>query len=140
MEVFCLKSNTSENRRSDFLALGLMILTDGIGDTVLLWVNISVVGSIVASEMALYCWLSSLLPEGLYKFLMFYRYLCSYKSLLLNGWSTPMGAICCFVCSDYTNPLIMTHLCSNDSISRIKLITFFYELEFSHSADRAVLR
>ena len=54
---------------------------------------------------------------------MFSKHLCSYIALLLYDWSIPMLTICCFSWSDSNELFIMTHCCSNDSISRIKSIT-----------------
>ena len=49
-----------------------------------------------------------------------------------------MVTICCFSSSDCKKTLIMTYLCSNDSVSRIKLTTLFNAHDLAHCYDRAV--
>ena len=73
-------------------------------------------------------------PEDVYSFLMFSRYLCSYIAQLLNDWSITMVNICCFSRSDYKNPLIITHFCSNYLISIIKSITLVNECDLENCA------
>ena len=112
--VLCLTSHVSENWRSYFLALGLLLDTYGFGVPGILLVHTTGVETIDASIIALYCCRFSRLPAVLYNFLIFPRHLCSYKSLLLNDCLTPMSTVCFFSFLDYNNPLIITHFCSNE--------------------------
>ena len=127
-----------QNWRSGFLALGFFTVTDWLGDIGLLPVNSSGVETIAVSRIALYCCWSSHFPVVLYSFLMFSRHLCLYITLLLNDCSTPMVTICYFSHSDCNNPLIMTHCCSNDSISRIESITLVNAHDVIYYAARAL--
>ena len=110
--VFGLTPNVYLNWRRNFLAIGCFtetFLTDYIS---LLLVNISVVDTMAISIVALYwCW-SSHFSANL-NFFMLSRHLRSYKSQLLNYWSTTIIGICCLSISGCYNPLIMTHFCSN---------------------------
>ena len=63
---------------------------------------------------------------------MFSRNLCFYKSLILNNCSTTTVTICCFIHSDCNNPLIMTHLCYNDSISKIESVPLVDSRDLVH--------
>ena len=67
--------------------------------------------------------------------LIFPRNLCSYIARLINYWSTLMLTICSFSCSEFKNPLRMTHLCSNDSISIVKSINLVNALDLTHCAS-----
>ena len=88
--------------------------------------------------MALYCCLSLHFTLDLYNLWTFFIHLCSYISLLLNNWYTPMAIICCFSFSICNNPLRMKHLCSNYSISIIESITLVNACDFLHCSARAV--
>ena len=74
------------------------------------------------------------LPTVFYNFLMFSIHICSYKALFLNDWSNPMATMCFSSCLDCNNPLIITHFCSNKSISNIAFRTFINALDLSHCA------
>ena len=50
-----------------------------------------------------------------------------------------MVTICCFSRSNFNNHLIMTHLCSNEWISRIKSITLFNARDFVNYESWALL-
>ena len=49
-----------------------------------------------------------------------------------------MVTICCFSSYGLNNPLIMTHYCSNDSISIVESITLVNARDFAHYAYREV--
>ena len=55
ISVLCLPSNISLNRRGDFLALGFLVDTDGLGVIRLLYVHSLVVETISDSRIALFC-------------------------------------------------------------------------------------
>ena len=76
-------------------------------------VNPSGVDTNASSIIALYWCLSSILTAVLYKFFVFSRHICSYKALLLNYWSTSMATMVFSSCSNWNDPLIITHFCSN---------------------------
>ena len=63
---------------------------------------------------------------------MFPRHLDSYKTLLLNYWSTPIITICCFMHYDCNNHLRMNFFWSNQSMSRILSTTLFNTRDLSH--------
>ena len=110
----------------------IFTVTDSPGDIGLFLLNYLLVDTIAASRMALYCCLLAHFPADLYDFLIFSRHLCSYKSLLLNYWSITMVIICWFSRFYYNNSLILTHCCSNYSISIIKSITLSNALYLEH--------
>ena len=66
-------------------------------------------------------------------------HLYSYKTMLLNDWSTPIIITCCWRRSYCNNPLIITHLCSNESISRILSITLVDTRDLVNCAVWAIL-
>ena len=70
---------------------------------------------------------------------MFYRHICYYTVQLLNDWSIPIVTICCFSQFDCNNPLIITHCCSNDSISIIKSINLVNTIDLYHCTEWSVL-
>ena len=83
----------------------ILTVIDGLGYIGIFSVNPPKVKTISASRLALYfCW-SSFLPEYFYHFLIFSRHLCSYISLLLHYWSTPMVTMCFSSCYESNNPL-----------------------------------
>ena len=132
--VLYLTSNASKNWQSDFLSLVLFTVAYWIGVIGLLLVPLYGVDTIAASRMALYCcWLLHF-PERFYNLLMFSRHLFLYIELLLTDLLTPMVTIRCFIRSEYNNPLIMTHFCSNYSISGIKSINLVNALGLAHCA------
>ena len=71
--------------------------------------------------------------------LMFSRHLCSYKTLLLNDWYTPLVNICYFRHSDRNELLRMTYWSSNDSILRTGSITLVIDHDLAHCSDWSVL-
>ena len=84
------------------------------------------------SIIALYWFWLYHFPADAYNIFLFSRYICLYISLLLNDWSISIVIICCYSRSDWKKTLIMTHFCSNDSISIIKSITLVNALDLSH--------
>ena len=118
--VLFLKSKTSVNIWSDFLALIFLKIIGGPDDIGLLSENLSVVDTSDTSRINLNWSWSPYLTADVYSFLMFSRHLCLYIVQLINSWFIPKLTICFFGQSDCKNPLRMTHCCSNDSISRIK--------------------
>ena len=65
---------------------------------------------------------------------MFSRYMCLYKALLLNDWSTLIITICCLIHSVCNKPLRMTRCCSNESMLIIVSIALVNTRDFSHCA------
>ena len=118
--VLFLKSKTSVNIWSDFLALIFLKIIRGPDDIGLLSVNLSGVDTSDTSRINLNWSWSPYLTADVYSFLMFFRHICYHIAQFFNDGSIPMVTIFCFSWSDCNKPLRMTHCCSNDSISRIK--------------------
>ena len=137
--IFCLAFNTSNIFWGGFLTLVLFTSTGVLSDIVLLSVRPSVLESIAAPRIALYCSLLSYLPVVLYNFLMSPKHICSYKALILNYWYTPMVTILCFSCSGSNIPLGAIYFYSKYSMEIIVTINLVNALDFSHCVARAVL-
>ena len=119
-----------------FSCTSLFLRLHWLVDIEFLSVHTSRFETIADSGTAL-CWFwSSHLPTYLDNFLMFYWHICLYISLLLKYWFNPMVAICCFSFLDYNYPLIMTHFCSNESISNIDFRTLVKYLYLAHFTTR----
>ena len=127
------------NIPSDFWALGFLTGVDVMGDIELSSVNPSGVETIAASIISLNCCWSLHLPACLYIFLMFSRYLCSNRALLINDWSIPM--VCTWYFSRvYCNITLSTsHCCSNVSIEITESITLVIIVDLIHLTAWAVL-
>ena len=137
---FIFDIKTLVNRRIDFLALNFVTIMEGPSDIVLLYINLLGVDTIEVSRISLNCIWSLHLPADVYISLMFYRHLCLYIAQLLNNWKIPMVTIYCFSLSDCSNPLWITHCCSNDIISIIKSITLVNAHDLEHYSAWAVLQ
>ena len=110
-----------------------------MGDPGLLWVNPSELKIIAAARIYLNCCRPLHLPACLYNFLMFWKYLCSKISFLLNDWSIPI-VFTCYLWRVYSNiPLSTTHCCSNVLIQKTESITLVIILDLIHLAAWAVL-
>ena len=136
--VLCLTSNFSKSWWGGFIALGFITVTYWLGDIGLLLEPPSVVETIHAWIMALYCCWSSHFPEFFIKFLMFSRHLCSYIALLINDWLNPTVYICFFSHSFCNNLLIVTHSFLNDSTAIVKSITLVNARDLAHYAAWAI--
>ena len=111
--------NMLVKRHSDFIVVGFLTGVGLMGDLEMFLLNPSAVETIASSRISLNCFWLSHLPACLYKFLMFWRHLCLYGSLLLKYWSIPMVFTGSLRHVDYNIPLSTTHFCSNLSVDRI---------------------
>ena len=129
---FCLTSKTWENWWSGFLALGFFychvwdrwhwtVVNKSLSIGYYDWFNDNFILTLLIT-----------FSSRFYNFFMFSVHLCSYISLLLNYWYTPMVTIFCFGRSYFNNPLRTTHFCSNYSISIIGSITLVDALDLSY--------
>ena len=116
--------------------LSIFYVPESIG---LFSVSPLVVDTMDASSIALYWFCSSHLPAYLYIFRIFYKHICSYRSLFLNNFPIPMVDMCCFSCYYCNTPLKLTHFCSSYSILIIVLAEFFKSLYLSHCATCVIL-
>ena len=132
-------SKNSVNRKSYFLALGFLKIIRVPGDIGMSSVNISGVETFDYSIIYLNCSVSSNVRANVYNLLMFYWHLCLYIAKLLKDISISIVTICCFSWSDCNNPLILTHFCSKDPISRMKSTTLVNACELEHCTAWAVL-
>ena len=137
--VFYLTSNSSENWVGEFLMLGFSRLSNIPTSIGLLSARPLGVATMYYFIMALYwCWLSYL-TEYLYKILIFYKQIYSYRELLCNNFPTPMVTIYWLNCSNFNKPFSNKHCCSNHSTEKIVSTTFIKDIYLSRFGDCSVL-